>query len=288
MTPTSPQHPFMATILLAEPVVVTNAMLKSALTGIWPKIADGLVIGGEDDAPATLCAIPGKIITLIQSDAPVPASVFQRALAMGENRWPQAQAAIDGHKAHVVVSMLDPGSKPLDAVSEALFTTAVTAAVAASLEALGVHWPASETFVSGEDFITQSQGMQSNELPLQLWFQLIPLDVNNPQTSSSHRMMLSEGLRAFTGHELEFAPSTTIRHEDMAPRMISLAETLITQGPVAKDGGTFGLSEADRCRLKFKPHGVRPNLPVLELTAEALETPGAGSSRRKAFGKRTG
>ena len=79
--------------------------------------------------------------------------------------------------------------------------------------------------------------------------------------------IFTQGLRMFSGHEIEFPPSD-FPAANVGQRVLTLAEFLISQGLVVNDGDTVGTDKDERTRVKFADRGLRPGIPVMILAKE--------------------
>jgi hypothetical protein len=81
--------------------------------------------------------------------------------------------------------------------------------------------------------------------------------------------VVTQGLAPFVDRELEFtAPAPQLRA--LLDRAFGLSTYLIQNGPVLKDGSSFGVSETERISVRFVESKAFPGLPVIAGSLESV------------------
>lgn len=154
--------------------------------------------------------------------------------------WPDSRNELREHKSHMIVTV---SSNELTPVEQSILLTQVTAAVmSVSQGALGVFWTNSLMVVPSNLFIDFAKEILPKGPPIDIWIDF-RIDVEGSRRSSG----FTTGLAALGLMEIEAveAPESANALRD---RLSGLADYLIRNGLVIKDGDTYGLDENERIR----------------------------------------
>ncbi len=207
-------------------------------------------------------------------DHPVPGGVIEAAAAQAI-WWPEAGKAIRPHTAHLVIAPAEPADENSngDAFTVAWTLTEIAAAVVAAMpSAIAVHWPTSGVLQPA----ARMAGFVGANTYHRLW--LKPRLFDGPGRAVG---VVLRGLDAFVGHDLVMEPTTALPPEDLVRWAIHVADLLMRQSPVFRDGDTAGISPTERIHVRL---GAWPGLPgsvyrlTLEVDAHAPPATGATAS----------
>lgn len=210
----------------------------------------------------------GPLVSVIIANRPLPQVAYVRAVQLNRT-WPHAAAAIGRHRAHIIVGLTAEPTDHLEALNGAAYVTMATAAIAALTPALAVVWSTGDAVSEAAQFQHAAGMLAQKQISPEAWVGFEWLD--GPRTPQGERTLavVTTGLRAFIGREIEWLPSP-LPPLTIAQRMIGLLQYLIVSGPVIADGDTLGISEAERIRARHSARGHGGG-PVIQLSVERLE-----------------
>jgi hypothetical protein len=215
------------------------------------------VIGQEVQDAVTVASIPGGTIGLMHMPIPVPAGDLEGPVAVAWH-WPEAADVVPAHRAHVIVHA---GSTTLDALDLRLLLTKLAASALSVSEGIGVYVGDAMLVRSAADYLSDAAQASRDNLPILSWVGF------NPVREDERFSAYTTGLTAFGLPELE------VRRSAMTPpelfgTLADLANYELSTGKVLRDGDTFGASETDRIRVRYRPSDF-----ISGLTVAALELP---------------
>ncbi|MCB9590915.1 MAG: DUF4261 domain-containing protein [Polyangiaceae bacterium] len=197
-----------------------------------------------------------KFAALISlNTAPIPASDLEPTYRAALH-WPEAKQSIEGHVAHLVVTVI---SDELGAIDVMLELTRVVGACLLTSEAAGVFWGGG-SLVNGVDaFLDDAREMSREYLPLYLWVRFgLMRDKNNTAT------LYTLGMDQFDLMEVEFVRSK-LDLETLTDRAFNVAHHLLDNGAVLSDRDTIGLTPSERFLVRHRPSVVDPDRTVYSL-----------------------
>lgn len=261
---------FMAFILLSDDRPVTTSALTDQLQSKYKfpfKLVEGNAAPSEGEA--FLLEFDGQLFSVMYINSKVPPGTLDEAVAKARF-WPQAQAAVDAHKAHYIIANLNAGAQLAEQRSAAAFLTLICAAVCDLTPASALNWTNAQTLLPAQSAASVAGELQENgEWPTTLWIN--NLLFGDPPARDGQRKigLITQGLRNFIGRELEFVPSP-LEMQTLLARSINLSDYLISNGPVLADGDSVGVTETERIRVK---HAVvhSTQTPVYRLTFETAD-----------------
>lgn len=176
--------------------------------------------------------------------------------------WPEAKAVLRKHTDHIIVTVM---SEDEDPVERAKLLTRVCASVLATCdEALGVYWGdaalvnSSKTF---RDFTHET--LAEDGLPVYLW-----VDFRAGKAEDGRTAGFTHGLAALGHREFE-TESASDTPGDLRERLSALAQYVLENGPVIKDGNTVGGDEYEKIRVELVSSAFGNPKKVLRLEYEA-------------------
>jgi hypothetical protein len=175
---------------------------------------------GEDTAAATLVPRP---IPWSQLEGPCATAWY----------WPTAAEEVRDHQAHLLVTLIDEGGKPVQK-SERL--TQLVAGLLEGSRSPGVFWGPGRLVHPKQAFIEQAVQSTPSNLPLFLW-----IDFRIERSDAGTRLYTT-GLEALGIEELE---ATDFQGEPqlLLEHAYNIAHYLLHQGKRVNDGDTIGLTD---------------------------------------------
>lgn len=240
----------LAMIALSRPELPPPAAVEACLRDSWPAlgITAESVAPERGEAGLQLRRPDGASVLVGLVAAPIPAGDLASPIEAAGWYWPAAAAALGAHQAHAVVAAQRPGG--LDAIELDLFLTQATAAVAAASGegAVGVYWGAGGVVHAPETFVWWAQQASREQLPLYLWLAFLAR-----RWGDGGDVIATRGLAAYGLMEVEVVARPGADPEMLMERAFTAAHYLLEHGPVLRDGDTFGLSAAERIRVRHVP-----------------------------------
>lgn len=244
-------------LMLKQPLSLDGERLSSVLRSRYKK-PDGTeplvtVTGGN------LVSFAGVIVAIMTIDQPIPGD-FQGLGAPGRTpHWPQTAEVCASHRGHVILSLM---GQPPDFLNGVRALTAVAGAVAALYPDLVVGGFFKGRVVnSGEVWAQQSAASFAPypNLPVSLWVSQLPFK----DEKTGGLGVVTTGLTLFVGRELELTASGRDLRT-LLDRAFGLTTYLVQNGPVLKDGSTFGVSDTERIAVCLRISSRFEGLPVIE------------------------
>ncbi|MBA3482520.1 MAG: DUF4261 domain-containing protein [Pirellulales bacterium] len=195
-------------------------------------------------------------ITLVPQ--PIPASQLEGPAATSWY-WPDAEKALRGHQAHLLVTLIDEGGA---AVKKAEALTRLVAAITAVSPSVGVFWGPGRLVHSPEAFIDQTVQMRADNLPLFLW-----IDFRIEQIEAGAFRLYTTGLEPLGHSELEVT-----RYEGSPQELLDLAYNIahymLDKRKVLTDGDTIGVTEQVQVVAHRGPSMLGGEMEVIRLDFE--------------------
>lgn len=170
--------------------------------------------------------------------------------------WPDAEKSLRKHAAHLIVTVTDSKG---DTVDRFLTLTKVIAALLDGFEVAGIYWGAGGVVQSPEIFREFAGEATREFLPLHLW---IGFRIGRNKDKSLWGYTV--GLEALGHMELEVLRSG-YSGEDLIDRLFNCAHYLLDNGPILKDGNTFGLSAEEKIKIRHLPSEFGRKGKVIQL-----------------------
>lgn len=238
-------------VMLRDDVALDGAAALDHLTAHWSDLPP--VTGRQASGAVTAASIPGGAVGIAHMPVPIPMEGLEGPAALAWH-WPGAVGEVGAHRSHVIVHA---GSSTLDAVDLRLLLTRLTASVVAVSNAAGVYVGEAMLVRSAVDYSADAAEAARDNLPILSWVAFNPVRDDEGGTLSVY----TTGLSAFGLHELEV-------HGDDRPAaellgmLADIAHYQLASGKVLRDGDTFGASETDRTRIRYRPSSYIPDMEV--------------------------
>jgi hypothetical protein len=198
---------------------------------------------GDDTAAATLVPRP---IPPGQLEGPAATAWY----------WPSAAADLSSHAAHLLVTLVDEGGRPLD---KALTLTRLTAALAATAPSVGIFWGPGRLVHPAAAFVEQAMTASEHNLPLFLW-----VDFRVERAAGEGLRLFTTGLEALGGQEIE-VPSYHGEPGDLIGFVYNVAHYMLERRKTINEGDTIGLTDAVQVTAHSAPSMLDPELEVVQL-----------------------
>ncbi|MCU7853425.1 MAG: DUF4261 domain-containing protein [Candidatus Thiodiazotropha sp. (ex Monitilora ramsayi)] len=180
-------------------------------------------------------------VTLGDINGPIPWSDLEGPCATSI-LWKNAEAELKLHQSHTIVTVYGE----LEAIPLSAFLTRVTTSVlATSGTALGVFWGNAALLIPKPIFVEFAMKILREGAPLYIWVDF-RVGYDGESTSSG----FTQGMEALGHMELEAVkvPETV---PDLRERLFNIADYLVDNGAVIKDGDTIGSEENEKIQVVF-------------------------------------
>lgn len=233
---------------------ISLEQVESYVASTWSDVA---TFGDHEvDEHSVSFATGNALVVIGNMSAPVPWGSLEGPCATSV-LWPEAKNELLDHKSHMIVTV---SSDELTAVELSILLTKITAAVLAVGDgALGVFWSNAVMVVPRNLFIDFSKEVLPKGPPLHIW-----IDFRLGAEDSKHSSGFTCGLAALGLMEIE-AVNSPEPVNALRDRLTGLAEYLIRNGLVIKDGDTMGEDEKELIRVNYQKSSFEQEGLVLKL-----------------------
>lgn len=220
------------------------------------------------DAPAPLAAgATDKLQTVTLGEFTAAATLVPRPIPWSQLEgpcatawyWPEAAEALRPHEAHLLVTLIDEGGRPIDKASA---LTRLTAAVTATAPSVGVFWGPGRLVHPPAAFVEQAAHVSPDNLPLFLW-----IDFRIEQADDGSLRLFTTGLEALGETELE-VPHYVGAAQDLLDFVYNIAHYLLSRRKTINDGDTIGVSEQVQATARRGPSMLGGEGEVIQLSFE--------------------
>lgn len=253
--------------------------IEKELRELWPS-APEFDKGSDFDADASDSDVIGFStddvhIFFAPMPAPIPSDDIEAVLE-ATYLWPDAEQELRGHTSHVIVTVM---TELPDIERLRILTVATAALVATCEQAPGVFWCDAFMFVSGELFIEFAKAVMPDTIPLLLW-----VNFRVGEGPPGKTVGCTKGLQSLGHMELETINSPE-PFDELRDRLIGLADYLLENGPVIRDGDTVGESANERIKVVYSDSEFGNEEKVMQLDYEGA-SPKKTSFWKKLMGRR--
>lgn len=191
---------------------------------------------------------------------PIPGGEAEQ-FAANNIMWPEGPAEVAQHTAHVLVTNI--GGEVDSAVGSALQVSQLALVALELFNGIGVYWGNASVCHSRAAFERCCARMSESNVPVPIWLRLQPT-----LNSEGERGLYTLGMDQFGLMDIE------IDRYDMLPQELldfvcNVAQYLILNGPVIKDGDTVGGSETERILVRHQPSLIEPERTVYKIVFDA-------------------
>ena len=156
--------------------------------------------------------------------------------------WPDAKKSMSSHKFHLIVTLSNGSGST---ISRYILLTKIISSIAKNTQTAGIYWGSATLVFSSDMFSTFSEDIDIENLPLMLW-----IDFRIQQREKGF-ILFTTGMKTFGHKEIEVKKPYKDKKE-LYDIVYNLAYYLLENGPVIKDGDTFGLSESQKIKIKYE------------------------------------
>lgn len=170
--------------------------------------------------------------------------------------WPTAAEALRDHQAHLLVALVDEGSKSID---KAITLTQLVSGLVGTAPTQGVFWGPGRLVHPPQAFLDQAQQMSPRDLPLFLW-----VDFRIERDSNGLCRLYTTGLEALGKLEIE------VRDFPGEPQVMleyayNVAHYQVTTNKQINEGDTIGLTDEVQAVAHLARSMFDPEMEVVRL-----------------------
>ena len=222
---------WLALVLLDEPQLPDFGALADYLGQQFGDMPPLILAGTTDNLLTFSLGEYTAAVTVV--DRPVPWSQLEGPCSTAWY-WPAAVDALIEHQAHLLVTLVDEGSKSIE--KSTLLTQLVTAILATS-PSCGVFWGPGRLVHPTQAFVEQALQLSAEDLPLFLW-----VDFRVERVEEGPLRLYTTGLESlgFTELEIDNFPG---QPQTMLEYAYNIAHYQVTQSKPINEGDTLGLTD---------------------------------------------
>jgi hypothetical protein len=222
---------WLALVLLDEPELPAFDEVAKFIQDMFP---DGPKLQGAGSTENLFtCTIGGYTAAVTLVPRPVPWSQLEGPCATAWY-WPTATEALKDHQAHLLVTLVDEGSKSIDK-STAL--TQLVSGLVGTSPAQGVFWGPGRLVHPSQAFLHQAEQMSPRDLPLFLW-----VDFRVERNPDGTCQLYTTGLEALGRMEIEVR-NFVGEPQKMLEYAYNVAHYILSKQKQISDGDTIGLTD---------------------------------------------
>jgi hypothetical protein len=222
--------------------------LARKIKAMFPGIAGSVGQPAAKPGQESSCLLPmgDGVVAVIGIPFPIPPETLARPIAMNW-AWPQAKAAFEASRAHVIVSAMGPAGDAARVRADARRVTCVAAALADMLSAVGVYWASADNVLAPDAFVQAAREASEEQSPIDLW-QAVYFYPGPKFNQTEEIIARTTGLELFIGREIECGPYA--RETGELARIVRGLGWYVLDRRVEFSGGeTFGTEEAPIGRI---------------------------------------
>lgn len=244
---------WLSLVLLDEPRLPEFEEVSRFIGEMFIDAPEMRVAGSTDNLFTCTIGEYTAAVTLVPR--PVPWSQLEGPCATAWY-WPTATEALKDHKAHLLVALVDEGSKSI-AKSTAL--TQLVCGLIGTTATQGVFWGPGRLVHPPQAFLDQAQQMSPRDLPLFLW-----VDFRVEREPDGLCRLYTTGLEALGKTEIE------IREFQGEPQVMleyayNVAHYLVTKQKQINEGDTVGITDEVQAVVHLARSMFDENMEVVRL-----------------------
>ncbi len=202
----------------------------------------------------------GNLVGILQHvGAPVPGGEAEDN-AVGNILWKNGPKEVATHRSHVIVVVFR--SEELEPIESATVLTRLAMMALELFDGFAVYWGAAPVTNSREVFELFAQSLADDLLPVQIWLKYSA--ERNPDGSFN---LYTWGMGQFDLWDLELH-RCRMDLADALDFAWSVAEYLLSEGPILKDGDTIGRSADERFPIQHAMSITPPRRPVYRIICD--------------------
>lgn len=263
-------HPlrWLALVTQDTPALPELGAVAERLAAIFPD-APPLVAAGATENLIT-CSLGEYTVAATLVSRPIPWSQLEGPCATAWY-WPDAADALRDHSTHLMVTLIDEGSK---AAEKSICLTQFVTALVAAASATAVFWGPGRLVHQAQAFVEQAQQTSPDNLPLFLWIDFrieraeLAERAEPEQAEDGCLRLFTTGLDALGQPELE-VPRYRGDPQQLLENAYNVAHYLLDQRKVVNDGDTIGLTDALQATACLRPSMFDAKREVLQLAFDS-------------------
>lgn len=239
---------------------VTAEALREQLLKDWPEFEPDL-LSVSQDTDADLVALDYGEAYIAVMSVPAPIADDTAALVSPSRLWPDDQEFNPDYQAHSIVTVTGFGEDLTGIDDTFLLSKVVASLVAISPETFAVYWGAANHLIDPTLFREMAREVLPH--PLLLLWVAINVGERPDGVMTGHTV----GLNSVGLMDIEI-PQTQKTAEETFAFLVDLADYLLTNGLVIKDGDSVGESEEETIRAVYAVSLLDPEKTVIQLQSD--------------------
>ncbi len=227
-----------------DPAILASELSKEFDREIELEVADDNIFS---------CELGDLNLFFMALEVPIPNQEAEHA-ADGYFLWDDGAQAVAEHQGHVIVTCVGQDD---DVLEKVVVAARGARAVLQASDSIGVYWGNGMIANNAETFLTMSEGLSDDALPLYLWMRFQPLPGDTEETVGLYTL----GLEQFDVREIE-VQNCSWTPSDMLEFVFNVAHYLIVSGRTIADGDTIGGDADQRITVSYEPSVVDPERTV--------------------------
>jgi hypothetical protein len=244
---------WLALVLLDRPELPEFDDVSRFIGQMYPDPPELQVAGSTENLFTCTIGEYTAAVTLVPR--PVPWSQLEGPCATAWY-WPTAGEALRDNQAHLLVALVDEGSK---AIEKSMALTQLVSGLVGTAPAQGVFWGPGRLVHPSQAFLDQAQQMSPRDLPLFLW-----VDFRVEQESDSTYRLYTTGLEALGKSEIEVRAFVG-EPQIMLEYAYNVAHYLVTKPKQINEGDTIGLTDEVQATIHLARSMFDENMEVIRL-----------------------
>ncbi len=245
---------WLALVLLDEPRLPEFEEMARLIGESFPESPNLTVAGATENLFTCTIGEYTAAVTLV--DRPVPWSQLEGPCATAWY-WPTATEALKDHRAHLLVTLVDEGSKSID---KSMALTQLVCGLLGCTASHGVFWGPGRLVHPPQAFFDQAIQSSPADLPLFLW-----VDFRVERDPDGTCRLYTTGLEALGRSEIEI-PHFVGEPQKMLEYAYNVAHYQICKGKHLNAGDTIGLTDEVQVTVELGPSLFDENLEVVQLS----------------------
>ncbi|MCH2115136.1 MAG: DUF4261 domain-containing protein [Pirellulales bacterium] len=248
---------WLALVLLDAPRLVDFEVLAEYLGQQFAEIPPVRLASKTDNLLTFSVGDHTAAITLVPQ--PVPWSRLEGPCATAWY-WPEAERELNSHQAHLLITVVDEGCKP---VATSTLLTQLVAGAAATSASRGVFWGPGRLVHPPQAFIEQALQLSEDDLPLFAW-----VDFRVEEIRPRSLRLYTTGLGALGFPELEIADFQG-EAQHLLEYAYNIAHYQVAQSKTINEGDTLGLTDQLQAVAHRKSSMFNDEMEVIALDIQS-------------------
>jgi hypothetical protein len=226
-------------IMLTSDAPIRAQDVQQQLRTNWPDLPEISDIEEKDGSVAM--KVGDADLIMAKMPVPIPWSDLEGPCATSV-LWRNATAEVKQHKLHWIITV----SGELEPLPLTILLTQATAALTAACSAaIGVYWGNATLVVPKNIFLEFAKEILPHGPPLHIW-----VDFRVGKSTENSSSGFTAGMKALGLMEIE-AQDSPEPPSELRDRLLGLAEYLIDNGLVIRDGDTVGADAKEKIRVIY-------------------------------------